>query len=331
MADGSVQPPEPSPPEPSPPEPLPPGPGPVTVALTVSLLCAIWGSTWLVIKVGLADLPVLGSAAARFSLAAAVLAILAPALRRREGGHAPAPRLWIAMGLLNFAIPYGIVYTSETVIPSGLTSVLWAVFPMMTASLAHVWLPGERLRRHQWGGLVLGLLGVGVLFSTDLRAIGPTAVAYGLLLLLSPLSSAVGQVMIKRHGATTSATLLNRNGMMLGAATLWLVALPAEHDESVTLTVTAVGSVAYLALAGTVVTFGLYYWLLRYVGASRLSLIAYVTPALALWLGWAVGHEPLRSSTAAGSVLIGIGVALALRRPSEPDRSPPDDPAPARE
>ncbi|MEM9462818.1 MAG: DMT family transporter [Myxococcota bacterium] len=329
MASRSISPPEPEPPELASPETLPPGPGPVTVALTVALLCAIWGSTWLVIKVGLADLPVLGSAAARFSVAAVVLAILAPALRRREGGHAPAPALWITMGLLNFAIPYGVVYTSETVIPSGLTSVLWAVFPMMTASLAHVWLPGERLRPHQWGGLTLGLLGVGVLFSTDLRAIGPTAVAYGLLLLLSPLSSAIGQVIIKRHGATTSATLLNRNGMMLGAVALWLVALPTEHDEPVALTATAVGSVAYLALAGTVVTFGLYYWLLRYVGANRLSLIAYVTPALALWLGWAVGHEPLKGSTAAGSVLIGIGVALALRRRSEPERAPSDGPAPA--
>jgi drug/metabolite transporter (DMT)-like permease len=76
----------------------------------------------------------------------------------------------------------------------------------------------------------------------------------------------------------------------------------------------ALGSVAYLAIVGTVVSFGIYYWLLRYVAASRLSLIAYVTPAIALWLGWAVGDEPLAQSTLAGSALILLGIALALRR-----------------
>ncbi|MCA9709660.1 MAG: EamA family transporter, partial [Myxococcales bacterium] len=197
--------------------PRPPGPGRSTLVLSVGVLCVIWGSTWLVIKAGLADLPVLSGAAARFTLAAGLLAILAPALHRREGGRAPTPRLWLGMGLLNFAIPYGLVYTAETVIPSGLAAVLWAVFPMMTAAVAHVWLPGERLRRHQWLGTAVGLAGVAVLFSTDLRAIGPEALAFGALLLLSPLSAAFGQVLIKRDGAHTSASLLNRNGMLVGA------------------------------------------------------------------------------------------------------------------
>lgn len=289
-----------------------PRPGPVTVGLGVALLCAIWGSTWIVIKTGLHDLPALSSAAARFSVAALAFAILAPLLHRREGGKAPPPWLSLAMGMLNFAVSYGIVYTVETVIPSGLTSVLWAVFPMITAVLAHVWLPGERLGARQWLGFSVGFGGVAVLFLTDLRDIGPSALAAGALLLLSPLSSAVGQVVLKRHGPNTSASLLNRNGMLVAAVALWLVALPLERQSTAVLSAAAIGSVVYLALVGTVVSFGVYYWLLRYVAASRLSLIAYVTPAIALWLGWAVGDEPLAGSTIAGSALILLGIALAL-------------------
>jgi drug/metabolite transporter (DMT)-like permease len=296
------------------PTPSGPGPGPVTVALGVALLCAIWGSTWIVIKAGLRDLPVLSSAAARFSLAALVFVLVAPLLHRREGGERPRRWLALAMGTLGFAVPYGIVYTVETVIPSGLTSVLWAVFPMMTAILAHVWLPGERLGARQWLGFTVGLGGVAVLFATDLRGIGPTALAAGSLLLLSPLAAALGQVVVKRHGAQTSAALLNRDGMLVGAAGLWLVALPLERQSAAVLSPTAIGSVAYLAIVGTVVAFGIYYWLLRWVSASRLSLVAYVTPAIALWLGWAAGDEPLAGSTIAGSTLILLGIALALRR-----------------
>jgi drug/metabolite transporter (DMT)-like permease len=288
------------------------GPGRVTTALAVALLCAVWGSTWIVIKAGLRDLPVLSSAAARFTLAALVFVALAPVLHRREGGERPPRWMAVAMGTLNFAVPYGIVYTVETVIPSGLTSVLWAVFPMMTAALAHVWLPGERLRARQWLGFSVGLAGVAVLFATDLRGIGPAALAAGGLLLLSPFVAAIGQIVTKRHGAATSAALLNRDGMLVAAAGLWLVALPLERQSAAVLSPTAIGSVAYLAIVGTVVTFGIYYWLLRYVAASRLSLIAYVTPAIALWLGWAVGGEPLAASTIAGSALILLGIALAL-------------------
>ena len=292
----------------------PAGPGPLTVAIAVSILCAIWGSTWFVIQAGLRDLPVLSSAAARFTLAAVVFTLLAPRLHRREGGERPPRWLALGMGTLNFGISYGIVYTAETVIPSGLTSVLWAVFPMMTAALAHVWLPGERLRGRQWLGFGVGLGGVAVLFATDLRSIGPEAVAAGALLLLSPLSSAAGQVLVKRHGRRVSASLLNRDGMIVGAAALWLVALPLERQSTAVLSAQALAGLGYLAIVGTVVSFGIYYWLLRYVAASRLSLIAYVTPALALWLGWAAGDEPLAGSTIGGSALILVGIALALRR-----------------
>lgn len=278
------------------------------------MLCAIWGSTWLVIRGGLEDLPPFTGAAARFWLAGAVFGLLAPKLAPIEGGARPSLGLVAAMGCLNVGASYAIVYWSETHLSSGLASLLWSAFPLLLALLSSIWLPEERLRRRQWVGLALGFLGMVVLFSTDLAAIGPRAVWAGAILLLSPLASAVGNLVVKRHGTGTSSLLLNRNGMLLGALLLSTLALATEDIGSARWTGPALASIAYLALVGTVLGFGLYFWLLRYAPASQLALTAYVIPLVALTLGALLADEPVGAHTALGAALILAGVALVLRR-----------------
>lgn len=293
---------------------MPPrGPGPLVANLVIALLCLIWGSTYLVIREGLEDLPAFSSAALRFTLAAAGFLGVSAALRRREGGTPPPWWLVVSFGVLNFAVPYAVIYWTERVIPSGLAAVLFAVFPMMMAALGHLFLPGETLRGPQWLGFLVGFLGVAVLFHVDLRSIGPDALGLGVLYLVAPLTSAVGQVFVKRQGAGMSSLLLTRYGLMVGAALLWCL-VPLEQGASTTWTPKAIFSVAYLAIIGTVVTFGFYYWLLRYLPAYRLSLIAYITPAIALFLGAWLGHERIGPSTLGGTGLILAGVVLVARR-----------------
>ena len=108
-----------------------------------------------------------------------------------------------------------------------------------------------------------------------------------LLLMLSPISVVIGTTLVKRYGGGVSSTLLNRNGMFVGAALLLGAALALEREAGVSWTTPAIASVLYLAIMGTVVTFSLFFWLLRYAPAHRMALIAYVTPAIALFLGWA--------------------------------------------
>ncbi|HWB78456.1 MAG TPA: DMT family transporter [Nannocystaceae bacterium] len=288
-------------------------PGRVTIAAAIALMCLIWGSTWLVIKEGLHDLPTFSSAAYRFTIAAAIFVVIAPWLHRRERGERPPLRLALTTGICNFAVSYGIVYWAETVIPSGLASVLWGVFPMMMALAGHVVLPGERVDPRSFVGFAVGLVGVVVLFATDLRAIGPDAIGKGAVLLLSPLIATIGQVITKRDGARVSASLLNRDAMIIGAALLWIFAAIVESPLEVVWTRRALLSVGYLATMGTVVGFGLYYWILRWIPSNRLSLIAYVTPALALWLGWVVEDEALKASTIGGTLLVLGGIALVVR------------------
>jgi len=279
----------------------------------IGLLAAIWGSTYFVIRVGLHDLPPFTSLAARFAVGAAVFAALGPTLARRERGGPAGWRLSLVFGLTSVAGPYGLVYWSERVLPSGLVSVLWATFPMMMAASARFAL-GERLGPRQAAGFLLGFAGVVVLFATDLRAVGADAVGAGALLLLSPLLATVGTTYVKRHGREASSALLNRNGLAIGCAVIAVLALAVERDEPAHWTPRAVGSVLYLALLGTVVAFGAYFWALRHAPAHRLSTTAYLTPALALTLGTLAGDEPFGATTAVGSGLILAGVVLVLRR-----------------
>jgi drug/metabolite transporter (DMT)-like permease len=289
-------------------------PSPALAFALIALLCLVWGSTWIVIAGGLADLPPFTSAAARFAVSAAAMSAVAAVVREREGGERPSAGLSLALGTMNFGACYGIVYWSETRLPSALVSVLWSVFPMLTAIAGHVFLPDDRLRGRQWAGFAVGFLGVALLFATDLRAIGAGAIPAGAIALGSPLLSVIGTTIVKKHGTRTSSVLLNRNGMWIGAAILGATALVLERDASPHWTGRAVASVLYLSLAGTVLTFGLYFWLLRHTSASRMSLISYVTPAIALLLGGLVGKERITAFTLSGCALILGGVALVVRR-----------------
>ena len=283
------------------------------VITLIGLCCSIWGSTWLVIRHGLQDVPPFTAAAIRFVVAAPVMALVAAALSKKEGGNAPPAWLSFTMGTLNVGTSFGVVYWAEQFLPSGLASILWGVFPILMAISSHFFLAGERLTSRHLFGFPLGLAGVVLLFATDIRGIGPDAVRGACVLLVSPLVVAIGTTLVKRHGARVSSLLLNRNAIVVGAVWLSLLAVTFERDRALRFTPGAIGSIVYLALFGTVVTFGVYYWLLRHVKAYRMSMIPYVTPAIATVLGALIDHDPIGWTTLAGMGCILCGIALAAK------------------
>ena len=281
--------------------------------LVIGTLSLIWGTTYFVIREGLADLPPLTAVSARFSLAAILFALLAPAIARREGGSRPGLKISAVLALCNFSFSYAIIYVCETRLPSGLVSVLWGTFPMMLAILSQRFLPSEKLGRGQWLGMLLGFVGVVLLFATDLEAVGDDGVAFGLLLLVSPALASVGQIYVKKHGTEVSSALLTRNALLIAAPMLLGAALAFEHDTTPVWSTTAIGSVLYLAVFGTVITFGLFFWALRHAPANRMGMIAYLTPIVALAVGVGFGDEPLEWHKVVGTLLVLGSVAMVMR------------------
>lgn len=280
----------------------------------MGFVCLIWGSTWLVIKLGLRDVPPFTGAAARFAIAGACMAVLVWLFRDRETKKRPPWPAVISQGLLQFAFNYAVVYVGETVIPSGLVAVLWAVFPLCIALASHFILKTELLSGRQWLGLFVAFAGVTALFVTDIASVSSAMIPIGLLVLLAPLSVTVPTLLIKRTAHDANLLILNRDSMWIGAVVLGLLALVFERDSALHITPLATFCVLYLAIPGTVVTFGVYLWILRHVPAYRASLISFVTPALALLMGALFGGEALTLATVAGSSLVLAGIFLVLKR-----------------
>lgn len=283
--------------------------------IAVGLMCAIWGSTWLVVREGLDEMPPFGSAGIRFLLAGGVMLFVAPFIARREGGEAPTLDLVAAMATCNFALSYGIVYWSEMTLPSSLVAILWAIYPIFTAVACHFIVPGTRIVGLQWTGLVLGFAGVVALLWTDAQEASRSGLTVGAVLLVSPMVSAVATAYVKRKGAGVSSALLNQRSMLPGGILLCAAAFTVEGGLEAPPSPAAWASVLYLALPGTVLTFSLYFWVLRKASAISLSLISYVTPVIALLLGVFFADEPFTVFTLPGLALILTGCVLVLRRP----------------
>lgn len=235
-------------------------------------------------------------------------------MRVRLGAERHEKKLWLVNGLLFFSVSYGVVYWSEQYVPSGLASILFATFPLLVTLLAHALLPGEPLQRGAGAGAVVAFVGIVVIFSEDLVKIGgpKTATAAGVLL-LSPLVSSFSSVFVKKWGAKIHPISLAAMPMAIATLVMTGMALLFERDRPVAWTRASIGSLAYLAVVGSALTFTLYYWLLRHVRAGRVALIAYATPVIAVATGVLFLHEPLTSRVVLGGALVIAGVAFAAK------------------
>jgi drug/metabolite transporter (DMT)-like permease len=279
------------------------------------LLTLIWGTTWAAIRVGLQGIPPFTGVAVRFAMAGALLLGFARALGVRLGSARHERRLWVVNGLLSFCLSYAIVYWSEQYIPSGLAAVLFATYPLFVAALAHLALPGERLSGASGVGMLLGFAGVGVIFSDDLALLGGEPVRRAaLVMLVSPLASAASSVAVKRWGSAVHPVSMAAVPMLLAGALMGLVAAVFERGRPLVLDARSVGSLLYLVVFGSAVTFTLYYWLLARVKATEVALMSYLIPIVAVAVGALAFDEPLRPRLVAGSVLVLAGVAFVGRK-----------------
>ena len=284
------------------------------------LLCTIWSSTWLFIKVGLNDqLPPLWFAGLRFVVASGVLGLWN--LWRRT----PLPRaasdwsLIACTGFLVFAVNYGLLFWGEARISSGLCAVLQATIPAFGLLFAHLYLPGERLTAPKIGGVALGLLGVGIIFSDELHLAGTSALWGSAAIVVGAASAAYSNVLIKAKGKHLDPAMLSAGQMVFGWVPLLVLGACFEGAPwKFHWTGHAIFSLFYLALLGSSLAFCLMYWLTQRVEITKIMLISLVTPVAAVVIGAFALGEKLSSHAMLGGVcvLLGLGLVIYRRTPA---------------
>lgn len=270
-------------------------------------LGAIWGASYMFIKIGLRDLTPEAIAFARIALAALVLVPLAWS-RGALRGLRPLAGWFLVIGSVQVAVPFVLIGLGEEHISSGLAGVLIAATPLFTALLA-VWVDHEE-RSHGWAlfGVVLGFAGVGLLLGVDLGGSSEELVG-GLMVVLAAFGYAVGALTAKHKLADVEPIGMSA-GVML-ASTVVLVPAAAFGAPSDMPGLGPIAAVLTLGIVGTGFAFVILYHLVSTVGPARTWLVTYIAPVFAVGYGAALLDESITAATIAGMLMILVGSWLA--------------------
>jgi drug/metabolite transporter (DMT)-like permease len=267
----------------------------------------VWGSTFLVISIGNDTVPPLWAAALRLALATVLLAALSHLLRQPlpRGAALGAAALF---GLLNMGLSMSLLYWAETRVPSGLVAVLYATIPLTTALGARA--AGlERLAPLKVAGALVALGGVGAIFAGSLAGDAPPLPV--LAAVAAATCASLSGIALKR-GPRQPPLPANAVGSAVGCAVNLAASTLAREPHAFPAGAAALLPILYLAVAGSIVAFGLYAWLVNHWPLTRISFISVVVPVVALALGVAVRGERLSANSVAGSALVMLGLALAI-------------------
>ena len=288
-------------------------PGPLLKVATLGFLTLVWGTTWAAITISLRGIPPFTGVALRFAIASTVLIGYAKVMGIPLAATSQRNRrLRVLHAVLSFCVSYGIVFWAEQWVPSGLASVLFATFPLLVAVMAHFALPNERMTIPALIGTGLGFSGIAVIFAEDFELLGGSMVALAAaVMLVSPLVSATVSVAVKKWGSGMHPVPFNAVAMVLATGIMGMVAAIVERHRPVVFDPGPVAALFYMAIAGTAITFPLYFWLLEHMEARQVALIGYGTPVVALFLGAFLMGEPMTTRTWVGSAMVVVGVAVA--------------------
>jgi drug/metabolite transporter (DMT)-like permease len=282
--------------------------------LAFGLLYTSWGTTFLAIREGVKYLPPALFGGTRITTAGLILF----GFLRLRGESVRLSRhdllITATAGVLLFVGGNGLLTVAEMTVDSGAASVFGATMPLWLGLVENVWPRGERLTVRGWAGILIGLAGVLVLLVPRLQQseslLGDGGPA---LVLASSATWALGSVVLRygRRGGSHLASAAYQ--MILGGLGLTLIGLLLGEGSQVTadsLTPAAVGAFCYLLVVGSFVGFLAYTWLLQHVSATLAGTYAYVTPAVAVLVGWLLGGEAVTGWLVGGLAVILAGVAL---------------------
>ena len=286
--------------------------------MAFAIIYLVWGSTFLAIRVGVHEVPPLLLAAMRF-LAAGLAMYL---WLRWKGTAGPAKREWLAasfLGFLIFVLDYGCLFWAEQRVPSGIAAVILATIPVFMTVSEIIFLRTQRLTARLGTALLVGLFGVAILMNNSLSlGEAPVDRAGAVALLIAAVSWSVAAAFNSKAPLPQSKPMSAAIQMLTGGIQLTvLAALTGElrgfHVQSVSFA--AWFSLAYLTVAGSIIGFTAYVWLLHYESPTKVGTYAYVNPVVAVIVGYLLGGEKIGPRTTLGTLLILVSVIVITTTP----------------
>ena len=289
------------------------------VLLAFGIVYFVWGSTFLAIRVGVREVPPFLLAAMRFLLAGAALY----AWMRARGTASPSGREWLSaaiLAVLIFVGDYGMVFWAETRVPSGVTAVMLATIPVFMAPSEIFFLGTQRLTVRLALALLVGIGGVIVLVSHSL-GLGESAIdpAGAIALLIGAMSWSVAAALSRKLPLPASKPMSSAAQMFCGG--VWLTLTSAALREYRGFHPLAVSraawiALAYLIVAGSIIAFTAYVWLIHHESPTRVGTYAYVNPVIAVALGYFFAGEAVGARTLLGTLLVLVSVVVITTMPA---------------
>jgi putative membrane protein PagO len=283
----------------------------IKIILVYTLACLIWGSTWMAIRVGLDSLTPFISVGLRFSFAALFILIFMKIKGMKIQMDRLSIKLYLQMAFFSFVIPYGLVYWGEQYIPSGLASVLFAINPFFVTIFSFYMLSQEKITPYKIIGMIVGFIGIVVIFSEDITNTAGFFVWGMVAVVLSAFIQGWIQVVVKKYGQHLHSFTMNFYPMLIAGITMLFIGFFTENLNYIKFDSKAILSVLYLASFGSMIVFTCWYWLLKRVSVIVLSLITFITPVIALILGIILLKEIFTVIDIFGSFLVLVGLIIA--------------------
>jgi drug/metabolite transporter (DMT)-like permease len=281
--------------------------------LAFAIIYFVWGSTYLAIRVGVREVPPFLLAAMRFSVAGLFLYGWAIA----RGERSPSQRQWASISLLAilfFVFDYGLLFWAEQRVPSGITAVVMATIPAFMALLEIFYLRTQKLTVRLALALLIGTGGVAVLMSHSLNLGGAPIDTVGTIaLIIASVSWSVSSLLLRKLPLPQSKVMSSGSQMFLGGVFLALTAAALGEFRNFhpsTVSREAWLSLLYLIVAGSVVGFTAYLWLIHHESPTKVGTYAYVNPVVAVLVGYFLGGEALDQRTILGTLFVLISVVV---------------------
>lgn len=283
------------------------------------IVCIVWGTTYLAIRIALESVPVALVGGLRFTAAGLIML----AALRVTGQSLPSPRTWGALALSGFlllVIGNGAVVWAEQYVASGLAAVMVAMVPFWTVVVEAARSDGERPGARTWLGLAVGFTGIVVLVWPELftGTTGNYFVAGVIALQLACAGWALGTSFTKRNTVSPSPAVTSAMQMLAGGLIFLAIATVTGEWTQLTFTVRSAGAILYLVLFGSIVAFSAYVYALKHLPIATVSLYSYVNPLIAVVLGSVLLSEPFSSRTLVAAALVFAGIAVVRSASGQP-------------